>query len=323
MNAEEVVFFDSPKALNNMTGEWIKLYRKNPYLRELTIQDLSDREADIAQNMMRFDEVRQKYVPIFNIGKDGIYRPVRNLDWLRMYTEVYEEFRSRGTKALKLPSMAEMFDCQKRLLKTQAVRPKLIEASKQSMDNYELPKLLFRYSKRKYNEEFLKKGMLRISLSSIYGDSTLLRSQRDQEAKMDIPKSERVFETDDFYTVCFSSLYSYRMYCEFSADSCVVIRNIEEFKKRFLKSIRIHNSDAANIRISRADLSPIFYYDPLNILLPTEGREIALSKPFRFAYQHEFRVALLPSKPSQLKSFDIELGPLDDIAELVLTDVVN
>ena len=71
------------------------------------------------------------------------------------------------------------------------------------------------------------------------------------------------------------------------------------------------------MRVAKVLTCPVFYYDPFNIEAPTIVDEIFLSKPFRFAYQHEYRLVVLPTKPQNLDAFFIELGPLGDIAELI------
>ena len=71
------------------------------------------------------------------------------------------------------------------------------------------------------------------------------------------------------------------------------------------------------MRISKIIFSPIIYYDQFNIKAPTVVDELFLTKPFRFAYQHEFRLVVLPTKPQLIEVFFLELGPLNDITELV------
>ena len=107
------------------------------------------------------------------------------------------------------------------------------------------------------------------------------------------------------------------MYCEFSANSCVVIKNMEKFQTKFNNAVEQYNQSSSDMKISKLLVSPIIYYDPLKVELPTIVDEIFLTKPFRYAYQHEFRLVVLPTKPQKLSTFFLELGPLNDIAELV------
>lgn len=59
------------------------------------------------------------------------------------------------------------------------------------------------------------------------------------------------------------------------------------------------------------------YIDPL---MPTTAQiEVPLAKYFGYAYQHEYRFALLPVSAQQLLEHrDLSLGALTDISELVV-----
>jgi hypothetical protein len=106
------------------------------------------------------------------------------------------------------------------------------------------------------------------------------------------------------------------MYCEFGADSCLVIKNIPEFQNRFNEALKKHNKKTKEIKIPKIITCPIIYYDPFNISPPSVAEEIILTKPFRFAYQHEYRLVALPTRPQPLEAFFLNLGSLKDIAEL-------
>ena len=301
-----------------MSSVWIPQYRTNRYLSKLSEHELVDRLSGIYQNLFVFDEKQQKYKFNYHTDGDGIYKPVRNLDWLKMCTEVEEEFRIRGLKIPELPSLAPTLACERKLSNSGwAKRPDLIEVSEPSLDSYEIPRRLFRYSKKQYNENFINLGQIRVNPASIHNDDTLNHARRDNELIMEVPESGGSFETDNYYTVCLSSIYSYRIYCQFSYNSCVVINDVKKFQSRFNESVREYNNKSTGLKIAEVKTCPIIYYDPFNVEPPTTVDEIFLTKPFHFAYQHEFRLVVLPTKPQPLDAFFLELGPLDDIAELV------
>lgn len=315
---ENIILFGQPIPLINMDSVWIEKYRANRYLHEQNAQQLTHRLSDIAQNLMTFDEKTGKYVPNYNLSSDGIYMPVRNLDWLKMATEVYEEFRLRCMDLPDLPSQAPIAACEKKLSKTGwANRPDLVEVSKPSLDTYEVPNLLFRYSTKKYNKQFVDLGRVRVVPASSYNDACLNRARRDNEKIMEVNEFGGHFETDDFLTVCFSAIYDYRVYCEFEADSCVVVNSIPKFMERFNDAVSKYNTISGRLRIAKVVTCPTIYYDPFNVEPPTIADEIFLTKPFRFAYQYEFRLVILPTKPQPLDVFFLELGSLSDITELV------
>lgn len=160
-NVEDKVVFDTPKPLKLLAEDFIREYRANRYLKMATREELINREADIVANLFKFDEAQKKYVPIFNIDENGFYRGIRNLDWLRMATEVREEFRLREELSTDLPSLKNTYKCECRLSESKwAVRPDLFQQSQQSLDSYKLPELLFRYQKKEYNTDFMNKGRM-------------------------------------------------------------------------------------------------------------------------------------------------------------------
>jgi hypothetical protein len=184
------IYFNHPIPLNHMPSIWISKYRDNRYLANISNNDLKNRISDIAQNIFIFDEEVGKYKLQYNMGADGLYRPVRNLDWLCMLAETYEEFRLRSIEIPRLPSQASTIACERELSKKRwAKRDDLAEASKPSLDTYENPKLLFRYSKRQFNEEMLSSGKVRIAPASSYNDSTLKRAQRDDEKILEVAEA--------------------------------------------------------------------------------------------------------------------------------------
>jgi hypothetical protein len=81
---------------------------------------------------------------------------------------------------------------------------------------------------------------------------------------------------------------------------------------------------AREIQNANVRLTPVFYYDPLAVtddpteFAPYKDEAIQCAKHFRFAYQWEFRVVIAPPDPSSLKAFKLEMGPLKDIAELIV-----
>lgn len=319
--AEDIFRFERSIPANDLASVWLRIYRQNRYLKRLSDDELSDRLADVSQNMLVFDHITGNCRPNIYIDPFKIYRPVRNLDWMKMAVDIYEEFNLRGLSIPEIPSLASVHSCARELwVCNWAKRTDLIELSTPALDTYQIPKVLFRYSKKKYNSDLIKFGLLRVSPASSYNQIELGRAFRDNEKIMEVESAAGHFEVDDFNVACFSSIYSYRMFCEFKSNSCVVIRDVGEFQKRFNKAVENWNKNSNKLRIAEVYTSPIIYFDPLNVKPPIYPYEIHLAKPFRFAYQHEYRIVLLPTKVQPLKHFDLELGSLHDIAELVHDD---
>ena len=115
----------------------------------------------------------------------------------------------------------------------------------------------------------------------------------------------------DFWLYCVTQSVEPRLFTDFNADTCVIIKDRREFSRR-LSTCAYTATAAAPIREGRAN-----YVDPLlpkspNIFVP-------LSKLFGYTYQDEYRFCWLPEPPlAQLEYIDIEVGSISDIADLVV-----
>ena len=115
---------------------------------------------------------------------------------------------------------------------------------------------------------------------------------------------------DSYYVSCFARNLSLRLFADFEADCCLVITNPERFGVRFI--------DAVKGRLPKWGILPTFveYIDPLN---PSNSWDkIYETKHFRYAYQREFRFAIVPPTPQTvLDPFFLELGNLSDCCQLL------
>jgi hypothetical protein len=317
-------WFDNPIPLNDMTAVWEKLYRENRYLKGLTNEELEIRRADILASTMDLGE-DGKYRPRFNQRADRVYAPIRNLDFLRMAAELWFEKRIRGLNRTHSSRYPKQIQWPRRLSdETWCKRPNWVENSRLSMDKYEHPKMLFRFSDAKWNSEFYSKGRIRIAPASQYKDSTLGSARHDDELSLEWRNGAgEIFDvsTDDYYVVCFSSTYDYRLYHDFLDDaecrSCVAIYEPHELTARFLAAIKRHNIEHPNAKIACLRTCPVFYDDPLRMVRPEIVEEIFFGKHFRYAYQTEFRYVLTRPRPTTLTPFFLELGSIADIAEFI------
>jgi hypothetical protein len=94
-----VVRFRRPVQINSLAHYWIRDYRANRYLQRLSKNDLLARIADIVSNVMALGD-DGVYRPRFRVRKDHIYAPMRNLDFLRMEADAWDEMRLRGEMPL-------------------------------------------------------------------------------------------------------------------------------------------------------------------------------------------------------------------------------
>jgi hypothetical protein len=104
--------------------------------------------------------------------------------------------------------------------------------------------------------------------------------------------------------------YSRRLFHDFRADSCLVIHDADKFMNRLTKAvIRTYPEYAVSGKSVR-------YFDPFDC---TEKPNVFFLKPFSYAYQREFRLIFIPPHPiKQLAPFFIQIGSLEDCAELIV-----
>lgn len=317
---EQIRRFAHPMPINSLAEHWIRDYRANRYLKDLSAQELQERTADIVSNMLSLGD-DGKYRPRFRIRPDRIYAPIRNLDFLRMATETWEEERLRGYPDVRSPLDPAQLQIAKRLAdESWCRRSHWVTASRLSVETYERPRMLFRFSKAAWNIEFISHGRTRLSPASLYNDAGASNAVRDDELRLHWYDKNLILQTvevDDYYALCLSSEYDYRLFLDFQADSCVAIKDPEQFSIRLRNAIARHNNEHPACRISRLYECPVIYADPFSLDPPETVAEVHFCKHFRFAYQTEFRYVLTAADKHSLQPFFLDLGSLEDIAEIV------
>jgi hypothetical protein len=178
---------------------------------------------------------------------------------------------------------------------------------------------------------FVERGEIRISPASIYKDGPALDPRTDDELNKkrslpgqhsrittlegkDIPILGDVHETVstgvNYYALCMSTDFEPQIFEEFNYDSCVIIKDPEQFAARIEASFRsilphwhfYHNS--------------VEYFDPCE---PYENQYFSpvMCKDFRFAYQMEYRMIWDAQAPGFVEDYIfLRLGSLEDICDL-------
>ena len=317
---EKICRFAHPIPINSLAEHWIRDYRVNRYLKRLSTVELDERTADIASNMLLLGD-DGKYRPRFRIRADGMYAPVRNLDFLSMATDAWEEARLRRYTDVSGKLDPTRLQIAKRLAdESWCRRPAWVTASRLSLETYERPRMLFRFSKATWNMDFINSGRTHVSPASRYNDAEASNAVRDDELRLqwyDDALAPQLIEVQDYYALCLSSEYDYRLFVDFQNDSCVAIKDVAAFSMRLRSAIARHNHEQPASRIRRLYECPVIYVDPFSLAPPELATEVHFCKHFRFAYQTEFRFLLTPTENSRLQPFFLDLGSLEDIAEIV------
>jgi len=116
---------------------------------------------------------------------------------------------------------------------------------------------------------------------------------------------------NNYWLYCLTSSVNSRMFLDFEADACVVIKDRGAFSERLQEK---SFSGFSGVIMNEGFVN---YIDPL---LPETVRiHIPLVKHFRYSYQNEYRFYWMsPEKKVDMQHLDIELGSLEDIAELIV-----
>lgn len=297
-------------------------YRLRPYLSGAPRPALDARLSDIAVNLFDF----------MPDGRIGLWdNPFRD-KWINRLIAVNLELERRGEHKIKLPQLEEWVFTEKtvRLFQDQ---PHVFRVPS--------PTGIFcKYGREDYMRNFHEHGAVRLNAASYYSAHTLDPARRDDEMCLTCFVGPQDYDLGmvhasilriypqrswgeiehvkpaDHYLYCFSASYRIRLFADFQANSCVLIHNQDEFKRRLIVAVR-KALPRWHVEIRMAK-----YIDPYFVLqiLPNAGAEIFYFKHLRFFYQHEWRLVALP--PSNCDGpegpLDIELGDLRDISELVV-----
>ncbi|MGA2085236.1 MAG: hypothetical protein ABSG60_06950 [Terracidiphilus sp.] len=303
-------------------GEFWRLsYRARRYLSHLSVDELAKRSQDVLANVSILTPQ----------GQIGLRSPKETIGypWMELWTHIIEEF---GSREMGMPP--DILDPETIPNPTAPIPAKGFLES-QGLKK-ELSGCLVKYGKRSWLTRTLAKGEWRISPASYYSDATLSKARRDSELEFHIRAAnlektskpvegmegqyyhvlKDVFAIDikaatNYYLVCLARGLIYRMFDDFDADACLIIHNEDEFVRRMLRAFA-----AINPRWF-GTFKAVDYIDPCMPRLPID---VHFAKHFRYSYQEEVRFVWTPLSPSlaKLSQFTINLGPIDDICELLL-----
>ena len=193
--------------------------------------------------------------------------------------------------------------------------------------------ILFRYGHLKYMKLIVGEGKIRISPASKYKDGYTFDPRTDDELNKhrwelgdhikittqdgkEIPiigdLKRTVSTSNDYYTLCLSCDFEPIIFEQFNYDSCVVVKNPEEF------ATRLERETKRILPIWYFHRNPIEYFDPYE---PTKNQyfDATMCKDFSHAYQMEYRFLWHPLNNGSAKDhIEVNIGPLNDICELYI-----
>jgi len=115
----------------------------------------------------------------------------------------------------------------------------------------------------------------------------------------------------DYYAFCMACDWDVNLFAAFDgADSCVVIKDVEEFARR------IEVAAAEQLSNWYFHHNPVQYFDPYE-RVRNEYFDAGMCKDFRFAYQREYRFLWFAQNEEVANGFKfLSLGSLHDLAEV-------
>ena len=302
---------------------WRYEYCQTPYLMLASDDYLAQRWLDQYHNNVRLTAAGQIAPRQDFADGQGMFGP--------LFAHLMMEFGTRGGVPTKLISEGnEMMS--KYFAKGEPTGVRLFNGYPESVDG-----VIVKFGKREHIEKMLNDGQVRVTPSTFYSQASLSKAMHDLE-------SERQFHHPAFDAVRLGRTHAktttgfagpiedgfiketvrcpeYILWCacrdidrrmpdDFNADAALIIRKPDVFASRFGTGLR---KVWPSVKIK---VGPVTYYDPCSFVHRKE-KPVHL-KHFQFAYQREWRLCAFPTA-SQMPAaaFNIELGTLSDIAEIV------
>jgi hypothetical protein len=300
-------------------------YDLRRYARHLSQSELNQRIRDVFLNLLRVNPEAKIDLGLIT---------AESSTWMEKWTHVLEEMQLRhgpfpsGFTRETLHS--EPFpDFASDLAKRAAARLSSLALKRGDV--------FIKFGKRVYMERLHEIGALRIQPATYFAQpdhngavrddeltvNMALALRRDDLIKLvrnpqDVPPNAPEQRVDvkfqsptDYWLYCVTNSVEPRLFVDFNADSCVIVRD----RPRFTRMLR----EASGLELHDAVMKdePAVYIDPL---LPTTATiTVPFMKHFRYAYQDEYRFCWLPSTPTaSLTHVDVQVGSIKDFSDLIV-----
>jgi hypothetical protein len=285
------------------------------------------------------DRVEERFCSIFlnvsELNKDGKISPVlasTTDEFMQTFTHMLEEYSSRiGGLPKDLIGRA-----RKPIVKYfQNGTP----IGAEMFRDYRSPStpIIVKYGRRQFLEPMFRSGDLRVANASLYSDTKLLDSVRDDETSRTffIPtfkdrlagRTHLMFQGsriefddddivlplifDDYYLFSLCNSIHYRMPTDFGADAAIVIKEPMRFKQRLISAFLTRLPDYLPME------GAVTYYDPYRDY--SKFRVPEMAKHFGYAYQKEERIVFRPRKKAltPLEPIFLSIGSMSDYADFI------
>lgn len=297
-------------------------YIQNEYLKNRYMKDLSDEDF-----MHRFNIVLENLCFINDSGKLSIGRinDKRQLFWMHHWIQICAEAELRTIFANQI-SNVYLTEKTHTFLKKLDINKLIAIRKKSSGNNY-----LYKFGKETFLKQLIEKGEILLRPASFYSDSSLNSAIKDDElnrlfrlnSKYQSINLQINFSTEthflynsfykkklssDYYIYCLADSFEPRLFNDFDADTCLIIKDPINFISRMRKSLPTNIFQFYHKKIN--------YFDPL--LDDPFETSLIFSKNFAYSYQNEYRIAFIPfDKNKTLDPTIIKIGDISYISEIV------
>jgi hypothetical protein len=312
---------------------WRLQYRSDRYARHLSRPELTQRFHDLLLNLLTATPDGIGFCPS-KISPDEISN--ESTIWMEKTTHVLGEFALRygpypaGLKVQgTAPPVSKIPEFASELARKAARQLEALGAAPNDV--------FIKFGKRKYMETLYSCGALRIQPATYFAATVHNEAVKDNEltieASLDLSREDLIalvtnpqeLPTDlphqrvdvrlqlesDYWLYCLSSSLVPRLFIDYEADACVVIRDRARFTSMLQKA------SLQKLSGTTMSYSAVEYVDPLlprSLTVP-----VAFSKHLRYAYQNEHRFCWFPphsiNKPMHC---DVEIESLREFSELIV-----
>jgi hypothetical protein len=293
---------------------WFEEYRQRRYLERATDAEMAERLDDIVRSLLQFADDGTAVVQTSSISPNSA---------LVLLAHFFAEARLRNRPDLF--ARYRDFNSSK--------YPNVRRAAELWRDvNLKPASYMVKFGKKKFLEPLLTHGSLRLSPASFYREPSLVSAIRDDELQFDQQLSAGFVRTQDqngdwrtfplagparinhtassnYYVSCYAVLFDNRLFDDFDADACLIIRDLDRYCGLLKEAVR------AVLPEWSCFMGAIEYRDPY---VPKRNPNVYFTKHFRYCYQREFRLIWSCAEPQQdLPHIDLTLGELSSFCDLM------
>jgi hypothetical protein len=326
-----IVDSSTPEQILPRSDVWRRQYDADRYARHLSQAELNQRIRDVVLNLLSLTAEGIGINPMEVLP--GVVSN-ESTAWMEKWTHILEEMKLRygpypAGFTRDILHKEPLPDFVSELAKKAAKRLASIGSKPRDV--------FIKFGKRKYMERLYESGELRIQPATYFAETSHNEAIQDDELRLtlsfalsrddllalvvnpkDVPPAVPEHRANvkyewpsDYWLYCVSSSVKARLFVDYNADSCVIIRDRGRFIEMLSNAVRHGLSSAA------MDNGPVVYVDPL---LPTTDKLfMPRVKHFKYTYQDEYRFCWLPTtRISKLTHMDVQIGSLRDFADFVV-----